>query len=100
MISDSVLLLIVAFALGFIASRCMNNQNVLTGDVEEGSDRGNPWVTLAAFSIIGVVAYYVWNTTCGSVLGKAKARGARLAKGQDYQPEFIFPFGGCNWWLN
>jgi len=32
----SGLFLVCAFALGFVTNRLMNNQNILTGDLEEG----------------------------------------------------------------
>ena len=36
LIKEQCLFLVCAFALGFVTNRLMNNQNILTGDLEEG----------------------------------------------------------------
>ena len=62
MIDDFTLLLIFAFALGFIANRYMSHQNILTGDVEEGvsAEAGIVIVGFAIFFSLGVGVGYFW----------------------------------------
>ena len=62
MISDGTLLLIFAFALGFIANRYMSHQNILTGDVEEGTTKSQTHQLIAVLLVLVVIIFGIWGS--------------------------------------